>query len=433
MIYAVPPASTYTYQEFSGDDVFVFDVGSNYISTVTMWSATLAQPVTLTTSGLATYFFSAWATDDAKHVAYLQSSGDGTVSALYGANGDGSSPTLLVGGLVTSSNAGRCFPLLEFRGGYAFVSYCTSTDAGTTRTISAFSINDGWAPVSSIPNVVFTNTVEGTPAVPFYYPFFVDPDGGRVIAASAGALEVFPIDGGQATPLDPNTPWASTLYLAAGHTSPWYAVYNTDAGVLMQAYADNPVPRVLVDGGIAKFVAGSLDGKWMMVSSGSNAQGFLDLRTVSTVNPGPAQVIATRVDDGNLIVNTQNGAFTTDGQYSIAYTNQTQSSGGTTLFLVRSMGVAPPFLARQLSNGYAVWSYPLAGSKVLVVDNFVDTDGGTGSVATVDLDLVDPSSGAAGIPLVQGVVNNTAVSADHSVVVYLGNGPSPGIYVTPVP
>ena len=86
--------------------------------------------------------------------------------------------------------------------------------------------------------------------------------------------------------------------------------------------------------------------------------------------------------DGNLISNSQNGAFTTDGQYSIADTDQTQSSGGTTLFLVRSMGVAAPFLARQLSNGYAVWSYPLAGSKVLVIDNFVDTDGGTGLVAT---------------------------------------------------
>ena len=110
-----------------------------------------------------------------------------------------------------------------------------------------------------------------------------------------------------------------------------------------------------------------------------------------------------------------------------------QSSGGTTLFAVRSMGVAPPFLARQLSNGYAVWSYPLAGSKVLVLDNFVDTDGGTGSIATIDLDVVDPSSGAAGIPLVKGVANNALVSADHSLVVYLGNGPSPGIYVTPVP
>jgi hypothetical protein len=170
-----------------------------------------------------------------------------------------------------------------------------------------------------------------------------------------------------------------------------------------------------------------------MVTSATDAQGFLDLRVVSTVNPGAAQVIATRAADGNLTVNTQNGAFTTDSQYSIAYTNLATSGGGTSLFSVRSMGVAPPFLARQLSNGYAVWSYPLAGSKVLVLDNFVDTDGGTGSVATVDLDVVDPSSGAAGIPLVKGVRNNTAVSADHSVVVYLGNGSSQGIYVAPIP
>jgi hypothetical protein len=439
LIYAVPATSYYSYALQMGESIFVFDVGSNSISRVTAWSSSMAQPLTLTTGGVAAYFFSAWASDDSSHLAYVQSSGNGTVGALYGVSGDGSNPTLLVDGIVTANTAGRCFPLLEFRGGYAVASYCSSTDAGATPTVEAFSIANGWAPAAIVPNAIFTHSAVSTPLYGFYFPFALDPDAGRVIAASAnagGILQVFPIDGGTPTPLDPGTPMTSSQSLAPGNSNPWYAVYTTDAGALDQAYADNPAPRTLVDGGVALFVAPSLDGTWMLVSSGSNARGLTDISVVSTVNPGPSQLVATTAQYGNLGIAASGrlgGGFTTDGKYAVVYTNLTENSGGGTIFYVRSMGVAPPYLARQLSNGYATDMQALVGSKVIVADNFQDTDGGAGSVATVDLDVVDPSGGDPPTAIVKGVSGNYVVSADRSNIVYLGAGSAPGIYVAAVP
>jgi hypothetical protein len=442
-IYTVPPTSAFSYPLEIVNSVFVFDAGSNNVSRLTLWSAGLAQPVTLTTSALASRFFSAWASDDGKHIAYLQVASSGTIGGIYGANADGSNPTLLVGNINTANTSGRCFPLLTFRGGYAVASYCASNDAGTTRTVEAFSINDGWAPTLVVPDAVFTRTIVSTPPNAFYFPFAVDPDGGQVIVASStsagGALQVFSIDGGGATVLDPNVPMAPGLSLAGGLTNPWYALYTTDAGALNQAYASNPAPRTLVDGGVTLLDNISLDGQSMVVSSGANARGLVDISVVSTVNPGPPLTVATSAQYSNLGLSLSaraGGAFTTDGQYAVVYTNLTQATSGQTLFYVRSMGIAPPYAARVLSNGYAVDVHGLTGSKVLVADNFQDTDGGAGSAPRVDLDVVDATGNALGKPIVTGLNSGSvyAVSADRTLVIYaIKGGLSPGIYVAPVP
>jgi hypothetical protein len=440
LIYAVPPSSYYTYTREVGNSVFVFDVGSNYVSLVTLWSAGFAQPVTLTTAGLATYYSSVWASDDGQHIAYLQVGGDGTVGGIYGANADGSNPTLLVGDIMTPSGGapGRCFPLVTLTNRYAVASFCTAADAGSTPIVEAFDVANGWAPGAEVQNAIFTRSTFSTPTNPFFFPYAFDPDGGSLIAATSmsasGALQSFLIDGGEATVLDPAVPMASPLELAGGVAGPGYAVYTTDAGALKQAYATNPTPQTLVSSGVTLMDGLSPDGNWMLVSSGSNTRGLLDISAVSTTNPGSPLVVATMAEYGNLglTVNTfPGGGFTGDSKYAVVLTNLTEDSVGGTVFLARSLGLTAPYAGRLLSNGFAVLARPLTGSKVLMADNFQDVDGGANSVPLVDFELVDTSNDAPGQPLVTGINadGNYALSADNTLLVYdVYSGAAPGLY-----
>jgi hypothetical protein len=443
LIYAVPATSYYTYTRVLANSVFVLDVNANFVALVTLWSSAMAQPMTLTTAGLSTYYSSLWASDDGQHIAYLQVSSDGSVGGIYGANADGSNPTLLVGNIVANNAPGRCFPLLTFRGGYAVASYCAVTDAGTQpHLIGAFSIADGWAPALQVPNAIFTRTPFATPTNPFYFPYAVDPDGGVVVAASTssagGALQAFAIDGGGATVLDPNVPITPASSLAGIPTAPWYALYNTDAGALRQVYPSNPAPKTLVPSGVTLFDNVSPDGKWMLVSSGENSRGLLDISAVSTDTPGSPQLVATPAQYGNLgitVITLPGAAFTADSQYALVLTNLAQDSFGGTIFYARSLGVYAPYIGRMLSKGYATDLRPLTGSKVLVTDNFQDTDGGTGSLPLVDFDVVDPSSDAPGTRIATvDAETNYAISADHTFVIYtVVSGPAPGLYAVAIP
>ncbi len=441
LIYAVPPSSYYSYTREVANSVFVFDVASNYISLVTLWSANLPQPVTLTSAGLSTFYSAVWASNDGHHIAYLQVTGDGTIGAIYGANADGTNSTLLAGNIVTSSNAtGRCFPLLVLSDHYAVASYCTVTDAGNAPTVEAFSVDNGWAPVAQVPQAIFTRTTFNTPTNPFYFPFALDPDGGTLIAAAAssdgGLLQSFAFDGG-ATVLDPTTNVVPGVALAGGLVGPAYAVY-TSAGSVRQAYPSS-APQKLVDAGVLLMDALSPNGKWMLVSSGSNQRGLADISLISTLTPGPPLVVATTAQYNNLgltVITTPGAAFTADNQYALVLTNLTQDSVGGTVYYVRSLGVAWPHAGRILSNGFAVDARPLTGSKVLVADNFQDSDGGTGSVPLIDFEVVDPSGNDPGTPLVTGVNanGNYAISADHKLVIYdVYSGSAPGIYAIAVP
>jgi hypothetical protein len=97
------------------------------------------------------------------------------------------------------------------------------------------------------------------------------------------------------------------------------------------------------------------------------------------------------------------------------------------------MAVAPPNGVQRLSRGVAVGDLGLRGSKVLVFDDFIDTDGGTGSRPTVDVTIVDPTM--PGPPqVVATTVATFMVSSDRSTIVYSTDlGTAPGIYVTPLP
>jgi hypothetical protein len=448
-IYTAPASAGSGYGSVFGKVAFVWSWNSSYIGTLTTWSSGMAQGASLTTSGLAYIYQSIWASDDSRHVAYLQStSSDATIGSLYGANADGTGATLLLANLDINSyftaQHPTCFPRLVFRGDYAVVSSCTVADAGTTPTLQSFSISGGWAPQAIIPNWVHSLQFNVLDHSPFTFSFAVDPDGGRIAAASTssgnGALQIFPTDGGASTVVDPSEALAASFSFTGSVNNPWSIFYNNDAGVLQQAYATNPAPQTLVDGGVNYLNALSNDGKWLLVSGKRNNNGwFADLSLVSTQTPGVPVNVASSTDYGGLPVtpsgNRVGGSrgFTADSAYAIATTNMTQSSSGSWIGYLRSMLVTAPYTTKLLTNGYMVGFAPLGASKVLVSDNFQDTDGG-GSPATVDLDVVDPASAGGPVNIVQGVRGDNGLSGDQTQIAYsVTTGAAPGIYVSPLP
>ena len=446
-IYTAPPTAYSGYDLVIGKVAFVWSWNNYYVGTLTTWSAGMAQGISVTSTGLAYRYQTLWASEDSAHIAYLQStSSDATVSSLYGANADGTGVTLLLSNIDTNAsfhgNYPACFPRLVFRGDSAVVSYCTAADAGLTPEIQSFSVSNGWAHAAAIPNWVDSLQYNVLDRAPFTFPFAVDPDGGRIAAASAtsnnGAVQVFPIDGGPGTVVDPSVQLAPSLSFTGSVNSPWAIFYNNDAGVLRRASSTNPQPSTLVDAGVNYFGALSGDGKWLLVSNTLNPGGwFNDLSLVSSENPGVPVLVASssEYDGGPIAANaapTGSRGFTTDSAYALATTNLWQNTTGQWVGSLRSMPVAPPFTTKLLTNGSAINFVTLRGSEILVGDNFQDSDGG--SSATVDIDVVDPAASGGAVNIARGVPGDLAVSSDLTQVAYtVTTGAAPGIYVSTLP
>jgi hypothetical protein len=308
---------------------------------------------------------------------------------------------------------------------------------------------NGWASVAVVPNAVAAFQYDFTDRAQFTYPFAVDPAGGQIAASSAtsgnGAVQVFPLDGGPGTVVDPSLPLTSSLSFAGSVTDPWSILYNNGAGALEQAYASNPAPQTLVEAGVNYFNAFSDDGQWMLVSNNTltTAAWFADLSLVSTQSPAaPVLVASSAQSDGGpvaprAVYDPYSGGkrgFTADSAYALAETNLTQASYVLWLGSLRSMSVAAPHTTKVLSNGQAIDYVPLGGSRVLVADNYQQPDGGS---ATVDFDEVDPASSAGAVNIVKSVPavpGDYALSSDRTQIAYVvTTGTAPGIYVSPVP
>jgi len=448
-IYAAPASAYAGYGVVSGNVAFGWSWNSAYIGTLVAWSPGMSQGATLTTTGLAYIYDTEWASDDGKHVAYVENtSSDATVGSIYGANIDGSGATLLVSNVdIASSYQGNlpaCFPRLVFRGDYAVLSYCTAEDAGLAPVLQSFSVANGWAPAADIPSWVHSRQYYPADWAQFTYPFAVDPDGtqiaGATTASGNGALQIFPIDGGPGTVVDPSVQLAPTLSFAGSTQDPWAVLYNNDAGALMRANASSPTPQTLVDAGVNYFNGLSTDGKWLLASSGLNPLGwFSDLSLVSTQTPGApalvassAQYDASPVSSTNIFRPSGPRGFTSDSSYALAMTNLQRDRENGWVGELTAVPVAPPYTPTHLGKGVVLAYLPAHGSKVVVADNFVDSDGG--SVPTADIDEVDPASGGASVNIVQGVNGNALVTHDLSRVVYvMSGGAAPGIYASRLP
>ncbi len=448
-IYTAPMSTYAGYATIINNVVFCWSWNSNYIGTLVTWSSGMAQGVPLTTTGLAYLYQTMWASDDSKHIAYVQStSSDATVSSLYGANADGSGVTLLLPNIDSNADftgqSPACFPRVLFRGDYAVVSSCTVADSGALApTIQSFSISNTWAPAVVVPNRVASLQYNPLDRLPFTFSFAVDPDAGRVAAASAssgnGALQVFPIDGGTGTVVDPSVQLSSSLSFAGSVNNPWAIFYNNGGGALMRAYAASPSPAVLVDGGVNFLNAYSNDGLWLLTTSNLNNGGwFADLSLVSTQNPGTPLLVASSSQYGGLPISPRpifsggNRGFTTDSNYVLVMTNLKESSSNRWYGSLRSMAVAPPNTMKLLSNGYAADFALVRGSKLLVSDNYQAGDGG--SSPTLDIDEVDPSSTGPAVNIAAGVPGDYGLSSDLTQIAYtVASGTAPGIYVGPVP
>jgi hypothetical protein len=451
-IYTAPLSAYGGYCTIINKLAFCWSWNSNYIGTLIAWSSGTPQGATLTTTGLAYLYQTMWASDDSKHVAFVQNtSADATVGDIYGANADGSGVTLLLSNIdINSSFSGQapgCFPRVVFRGDHAVVSSCTvriSAGLALAPTLQIFSISNGWARTALVPNVVDSLQFNPLDRNPFTFPFAVDPDGGRIVTASAssgnGALQVFPTDGGPGTVVDPGVQVSSSLSFTGSVTNPWSILYNNSAGALLQAYAANPTPKTLVEAGVNYFNALSSDGQWMLVSNNpnNNLGWFADLSLVSTQTPGTPVPVALSSQYGGLPITPRaiyaggNRGFTTDNAYVLVMTNLIETGYNRWLGYLRSMSVTPPYTMKLLSTGYMVDYVPLRRSKVVVGDNYQRGDGGTSP--TVDIDVVDPASDGSAANIAKGVPGDSALSNDQTQIAYtVKTGAAPGIYVSPVP
>jgi hypothetical protein len=435
------PPSTYvgSYAFVQGKVLYILAYGNGFLGTVLTWTSAQTQAAVLTNQALVFRYQTVWWSDDSQFVVWLQdSNGTGTISDIYAGKPDGTGATLLVSNVNTYYGALSCFPRVALRGGYAVVSYCTAADAGSVPIIQAFAIGNGWAPGVEIDHWIDQYRQNNSARDPSAFPFAVDPDGGRVIAASStsgdASLQVFSIDGGAGAVLDPSWQLNPTLSFAGSKSNPWFVFYNTDAGALEQTPVANPSPQTLLDGGVRSFDAFSRDGKWMLTSSALNPNGFFaDVSVVSTTSPGVSHLIYTSAQSSGMPVNmpnAANAAFTTDLNYAIVYTDNTKNNEGNWLFNARATSLSGSFATSVISTGYATDTRPLAGSKILVLDDFVEADSGAGNTS-VDIHVADPSTGAPPKLVASGANGTYNVTSDLSTVVYAVR--NVGIYTSALP
>lgn len=410
---------------------------------LTLWSSSLEAPVEISETA---YEDAVWVSADSQHFVYL----DANTGGFFGVNGDGTRPTTL----LASSNTADCSggPLVQFQGDYVLISSCPSSGAADAF-LSVFNVADSWSPVLSTPETV--------PSL------LVDPQ--ATVAAvpaptkDAGAyIQVFPIDGGSGTVLDPNHPFFLGQNTAGALTYPWFVLYNDQVGDLWRAFApDAPgapdgsaLPQMLVDGGVTIFEAISPQGDLMEVANQLDDVGDpLDLSLVSTTNAGPSQPMAS--DEGTLMPFTQSGSgFTENEEFAVFYSNvQVELNDPNTQQKVsagqyNAMQTSWPFVVFPAIATNVFDDVSLTGGDVLLLENtqFKAADDGGGNVV-IDLEVVDIGALAAaggasnaserGIgvaPIVLGIPREVALTSDHTRVAYVVPfGSAPGIYIAPIP
>jgi hypothetical protein len=457
LLFALPPGGN-SFVNVFGKIVFLQTWGStaSYISQLTIWSSALGQPVPISNTALLQFAQTVWASDDSKSIAYVRVTNDQqTIGALYGLDADGTNSTLLVGNLALMPPS--CVPRMTFPGGgYAVATYCAApvvddagadggpSDAGAdvrpvtpppTREIRAFSIANQWSSTLMVTNSLAT--------------YAVDPATEQLVTASAatsGHLQAFSLRSGTAgVVLDPDTAISNRQFLFGGKSSPWYVAYNTDMGALKRTgVVAAPSPETLAPSGITYFLTSSRDGNWLVVANTLNSVLFGDLSVVSSRTANTSELVATSAQFANrpLAVSARpGGAFTTDQKYALFFSDAIQNRQGSWIGYVRAKALGSPDAAdsvKRLSIGYGIDLFNLAGSRVLLVDNYQESD--AGAAPTVDIVFVDPASAdsprviAAGALGVAGIGGAVSLSSDQSKVVYSTLlGQAPGIYVAPLP
>jgi hypothetical protein len=449
LIYAAPPSFGSGYDGVFGNVAYAWAWDpSTYVGTLTTWTPGQDAGVTLTQDGLAYLYQTFWASDDSSHIAYLVTTDyDSSLGALYGANADGTNPTVLLPSIDINSytDATKCFPRAVFRGKYLVVSYCLVGGGSATTTVESFDVSNGWAPAATFSNFTEPRLIDFLDRAPFTFPFAVDPDGGAMAVATTasddGGVQVLPLAGDAGSvSVDPSVALTGNLSFTGSVTNPWAILYNDSSGALHKASAANPEPQVLVETGANYFNALSGDGQWMLVSNAtSNLGWFSDLSLVSLQNPGVSTLVASSsqfeslpVAAGVYVYGGPRG-FTADSAYALAVTDLVQTSNYLIPWIgyLRGMSVTSSSATTLLSRGYVTNYTALSGSKVLVSDNL---QGDLQAVSgVVDLEVVDPALGTV-VTIASAVAGDNAISADKKTIVYSANlGAGPGIYVSPLP
>ena len=432
------------------------------VGNLAIWTSRMSAPQqvsTTSTEGVAA------ASADSSLVVYAGGAPPGrATTSLYAASVSAlGSPTEIAKNLDTT--LASCIPVVAFSGApsaapgvagpestaYAIAYSCdvgSGLDAVTSYASPTWKAN---ALTNSAPGFSSDNAGE-------HVALSVDATGRyAAVVVDAGQLEIAPLGGGRATPIDAadamtagqngmnlypadfggpffgnmvasSINGATNVYLSKTDA---FVLYATAAGELRSSTVGASAPRSLVAGGAAFLDAVSPDEAWALFDSGQSPQA--DLSLVSTSGGGAVRVLAT--PRGIAIMG---DPFTADSRYAVFMTDLRTDSNDDTIgtlvaVSVSSPGALIPLASRAASNDLLSASdAQLGGSKLSFVDGF---DASVGTMGAVDIHVIDLAATNASSVLVRSVDPMYAVSFDRAHIVYTvtQGGSGDGLYAVPVP
>ena len=408
------------------DDVFLWSNTNGAVGTLSVWNHTLSKPTTISTSSILN--FAAVSTDSAT-IAYSDgAAADGSSTAFAGASMSAlSSPNTFASGVDTSSSS-SCFVGMAFTGTGSSLTllgtFCSLVDGGVdgTQDLFAYPVTT-WTSAS-----LATNITEFSP----------DTTGNSVaIVLASGQLEVVPLAGGAAIPIDSAAALSASSFVYMSGTDKFVA-YNTTAGALKTSTVTASTPQTLVPTSVSAFDGVSKSEDWTLVNNSTDSNTNLpsDLSLASLTMPGMPTSLVKATD--MTVVAILGDAFTTDSSYAIYMTEVSQDLGMNNLGSLRAVATAKPTTVLSLavaSVASVSGSAPdlaLSGSKLSFVDNF---DANRSFGGQVDIHFIDLSTTSPSTIVMKAADPFYAVSFDKKFIVYTISygGPTDGIYAVPVP
>ncbi len=366
---------------------------------ITVWSSSVAPR----TIPAATFF---GATSDGQYIGYVANltvTDAGTVGDAVLAKTDGSSVVTLEAGVVASSSG--CSPgFFVTPSLYVGAFLCSDAEASSgAQDLYAYAIPSG-TKSELAPNVsLFDVSLDAT---------------GKNIAVnrSDGVASVVTYGVGS-VPIESNVADARMTPDGAN------VVYETTGGALKIASATTGIPKTLIAAGVTGIADPSRDSKWMLGSvapadAGDDA-GSTDVTALISLIDGASEAL------GQL----SPGPFTTDVSYAIVLNPPSAFSAAP----VDGGALIPITNQTAITSQTSSYLFPGAGARVVIESEAIAADGGVSGyfdLSVIDLAKPNPSKVALGT----GTDGTLALSHALDKVAFAQTaGPTPGVYVAPIP
>jgi hypothetical protein len=355
---------------------------------LTLWSAATGVVQLSTTSAFD--ILATAASSDGRYVAYTDHiSADTTAADLVLDKADHSAPRVLESQMAIS----QCVPQVGFVGGRLIAEHCPT--------------NSSSASISSYDQVTGAAVTLLASAASFW----TRDSAGKNVLASDGNHQAFfiPIAGGAPTLVASNY---VDGFLTHDDSALLYV--STTQQLVLAPLGGQPV--ILQASGARHIDGLSQDDRWVMYSLNRDANLFdWDAYLASAKSPGASTMLwpATTVDG-------YAGAFTDD---SATVVLKTDTDANTFVGNLRAAPVTGGALQMVASAAY-LWQ-GIGGSKILIGDHVDSTAG------TLDIEIVDFSTGVAPTPLVQKVGLFYSLTPDNRSVLY--TVANDGLWIAPLP